>query len=224
MASDVDVFQAAEEVRVLHEHAGRCVVDGRGEVLRRQRRPSGVPTVTSSTPRFARYVASVWRYSGCTLAGDDDLAVAARAADGHQHGFGRGAAAVVQAGVRDIHAGELGDQRLILEHDLQVALAHLGLIGRVRRVELAAAGEGVDDRRDEVVVAAAAEEADLRAGVFVLRRERASCAASAPSRVRAGGMSSGRLKRNSAGTIANSSSIEPAPIAASIAAWSSGVL
>ena len=117
-------------------------------------------------------MAIVWRYSGCTLAGDDDFAVALRAADGHQHGLGRGAAAVVEAGVRDIEAGEPGDERLILEHDLQVALADLGLVRRVRRVELAAAGELIDDGGNEMVVAAAAEEADLRAGVRVLRRER----------------------------------------------------
>ena len=30
-----DVFQAAEEVRMLHEHAGRLVVDGRGQLVRR---------------------------------------------------------------------------------------------------------------------------------------------------------------------------------------------
>ena len=106
-------------------------------------------------------MAIVCRYSGCTLAGDDDLAVALRAADGHQHGLGRRAAAVVEAGVRDIEAGEPRDERLVLEHDLQIALADLGLVRRVGRVELAAAGDLIDDGRDEVVVAAAAEEADL---------------------------------------------------------------
>ena len=90
---------------------------------------------------------------------------------GHQHGFGRGAAAVVQAGVRDIEAGEPRDERLIFEHDLQVALADFGLVRRVGRVELAAAGELIDGGRNEVVVAAAAEEADFGAGVLVLGRE-----------------------------------------------------
>ena len=117
-------------------------------------------------------MAIVWRYSGCTLAGDDDFAVAAGRADGHQHRLGRGAAAVVEAGVRDVEAGEPRDERLILEHDLQVALADFGLVGRVGGVELAAAGELVDDGGDEVVVAAAAEEADFVAGVGVLGRER----------------------------------------------------
>ena len=103
--------------------------------------PSGVPTVTSSTSRLARYVARIWRYSGCTLRGGDHARVPAGGVDGHQHGFGRGAAAVVQAGVGDVHAGQLGDQRLVFEEHLQVALAGLGLIGRVRRVELAARGD-----------------------------------------------------------------------------------
>ena len=61
--------------------------------------------------------------------------------DGHQHGLGHGAAAVVEAGVGDVHAGQLADERLILEERLQAALAGLGLVGRVGRVELAAAGE-----------------------------------------------------------------------------------
>ena len=114
---------------------------------------------------------------GMHARGGDDSAVSLRAADGHQHGFGRGAAAVVEAGVGDIQAGEPCDQRLILEDDLQVALADFGLVGRVRRVELAAAGELVDDGGNEVVVAAAAEEADFRVCVLVLGGERASCAA-----------------------------------------------
>ena len=61
------LFQAAEEIGMLHQHAGRLVVDGR---LQRRRRDAaaGVPTVTSSTSRLARYVARIWRYSGCTLA------------------------------------------------------------------------------------------------------------------------------------------------------------
>ena len=101
-----------------------------------------------------------------------DAAVSARGAECHQHRLGRGAAAVVQAGVGDVHAGQLGDQRLVLEEDLQVALAGLGLIRRVRRVELAARGDVVDDRRNEMVVAAAAEKADLLAGCDVLAGQR----------------------------------------------------
>ena len=61
---------------------------------------------------------------------------------------------------------------LVLEHDLQVALADLGLVGRVRRVEFAAAGELIDGGGNEMVVAAAAEETDFRACMFVLCRER----------------------------------------------------
>ena len=49
----LDLFQAAEEVGMLHEHAGRLGVDGRGQ-LGAAIVPSGVPSVTSSTPRLAR--------------------------------------------------------------------------------------------------------------------------------------------------------------------------
>ena len=148
----------------------------------------------------------------------------ARGVHGHQHGLGRGAAAVVQAGVRDVHAGQLGDQRLVFEDDLQVALAGLGLIRRVRRVELAARGDRIDDGGDEVVVAAAAEEADLLAGRTILGRPAACMCAVSSISVSAGGMSSGRFSRSSRGIVANSSSSDRTPIAASMACWSSGVL
>ena len=60
-------------------------------------------------------------------------------------------------------------ERLVLEERLQAALAGLGLIGRVGRVELAAGGDHIDHGGDEVVVAAAAEEAGRRGGRRVLR-------------------------------------------------------
>ena len=62
-----------------------------------------------------------------------------------QRRFGRRAPAVVQTGVRHVHAGQLADERLILEHRLQIALTHFGLIRRVRRVEFAARRQGIDD-------------------------------------------------------------------------------
>ena len=136
-ASRVHLFQAAEEVRMLHQHAGRLVVDRRCQLGRARSCRRACRRVTSSAPRLARYVASIWRYSGWTLAGDDHAAAAPVALHRHQHRLGRGAAAVVEAGIRDVHAGQLRDQRLILEQRLQVALAGLGLIGRVGGVELA---------------------------------------------------------------------------------------
>ncbi len=63
------------------------------------------------------------------------------------------------------------DQRLVLEQGLQVALADFRLIGRVGSDELAPRGDIIDDRRDEMVVASAAEEADAAARRIVLRRQ-----------------------------------------------------
>ncbi len=74
--------------------------------------------------------------------------------------------------LRHVHAGELADERLVLEEHLQVALARLGLVGRVGGVELAARRDAVDDGRDEVVVAAAAQEADLLPGRPILAGQR----------------------------------------------------
>jgi hypothetical protein len=109
---------------------------------------------------------------GVHARGGDDFAVSLRAADGHQHGFGRCAAAVVKAGVRNVETGETRDQRLVLKDDLEIALADFGLIRRVGGVELTASCELVDGGGDEVVVAAAAEETDFGVRVFVLCRQR----------------------------------------------------
>ena len=174
------------------------VVDGRGQLVGRDR-AVGRADGDQLDAEVRQVRGQDLAIFGMDAAGDDDAAVAAGGADGHQHGFGRGAAAVVEAGVRDVHAGELGDQRLILEEDLQVALAGLGLIGRVRGVELAARGDVVDDRRDEMVVAAAAQEADLLAGRRCSWRPAPSGARVSSISVSAGGMSSGRSSRSSAG-------------------------
>ena len=63
------------------------------------------------------------------------------------------------------------DERLILEQGLEVALADFRLIGRVGSDEFAPRGDVIDDRRDEMVVASAAEEADAAARRIVLRRQ-----------------------------------------------------
>ena len=85
----------------------------------------------------------------------------------------------------------------ILEERLKRALAGLGLVRRVGGVELAAAGDGIDHGRDEVVVGPAAEEAD-----GVVRRAGSSRQVAAMCRGqfhlgRAGGISSGRPSRRS---------------------------
>ena len=83
----------------------------------------------------------------------------------------RDRAAVVARRVRDLHPGQLADDRLVLEDRLQHALAHLRLVRRVRGQELPAREHDVHDRRDVVVVHPGAEERELAPRVDVLRRE-----------------------------------------------------
>ncbi len=89
----------------------------------------------------------------------NDHAAAAGRVHGHDGGLGRGGTAVVETRVRHVHAGQLRDERLVFEQRLQVPLAGLGLVGRVGRIELAPRGDRIDHGRDEVIVAAAAQEA-----------------------------------------------------------------
>ena len=104
--------------------------------------------------------------------GDEHFARAAGDAERHQHRFGDGGAALVEAGVGDVHARELGHHRLVFVDDLQRSLARLGLVRGVGGVEFRPRGDGIDDARDEVVVGSAAEEADgvRRRGVLVRER------------------------------------------------------
>lgn len=83
---------------------------------------------------------------------------AARRADRHQDGLGGRPRAVVKAGVRHVHPRQPRDHRLVFEQRRERSLARLGLVGRVRRVELAPRGDEVDDRGDEMIVASAAQE------------------------------------------------------------------
>ena len=53
---------------------------------------------------------------------------------GHRHRFGRRRALVEHRGVGEVHAGEIGDHRLVVQQRLQAALADLGLVRRVGRV------------------------------------------------------------------------------------------
>ena len=111
--------------------------------------------------------------------GDDDLRAAGRVLRDEAR-VGGDRRAVVARRVRDVHAGQLADRGLVLEDRLQHALAHLGLVRRVRGQELAALQHRVDDRGHVVVVDARAEEADLVDDV--LRRRAPPCAAAARPR------------------------------------------
>ncbi len=86
---------------------------------------------------------------------------------GHVRGGADSARTLVHGGVGDRQPGQLGDRGLVLEHDLQAALADLGLIRRVRRQELRARHQHVDDRRHVVVVHTGAQERDLVLGGHV---------------------------------------------------------
>ena len=97
---------------------------------------------------------------------EDDLGAVARVLRDEAR-VGGDRAAVVPGGIRNVHPGQLADHGLVLEDRLQDALAHLGLVRRVRGEELAAREQDVDDCRDVVVVDPRAEERQLDSGVGV---------------------------------------------------------
>jgi hypothetical protein len=86
---------------------------------------------------------------------------------GHERGLGQRRGAVVDRRVGHVHAGQLGDHRLVLVDRAQRALAGLRLVGRVRGEELAAQDHVVDGARHVVIVGAGAEEAGVGVGVRV---------------------------------------------------------
>jgi hypothetical protein len=90
---------------------------------------------------------------------------------GEQHRFGECRASVVHRGVCQVHSREPRHDRLELVDHLKSALAHFGLIRRVRRRELGPRRDGTGRRGNAHVVHAAADEADERARGVVFRRE-----------------------------------------------------
>ena len=144
---------------MLHDQAG---------VLGR-RRLAGTHHVDSQ-PRAAGVGAHDTDGSGVDRLEQGDGA-ALRDARRQQAGLRGGAGPVVEAGVRDVHAGELADHRLELERRLQGPLADLGLVRRVGGDELGAAGEVRRDGGDGVPVGAGAQEVrprgiDVRGGAL----------------------------------------------------------
>ena len=118
-----DLFKRAEKVRMLHNDAGREIVDGIGQIVhieeavRRRNRDEG----DLERRQVRRQDLPIFRMQAL---GHDDTARALRDIDGHHDSFGDGTAAVVKTGVGDIESRELANQRL----------------GRVGGVELAAGG------------------------------------------------------------------------------------
>jgi len=162
------VLQAPEEIRMLDDHAGGAIVHGRGQGVRLEeavRRGDGHQLAVEVGEVRGQDLAILGVHAG----GRHHAPRSAGGAAGHEHSFGHGRAPVVEAGVRHVHAGELGDQGLILKHRLERALARLRLVRRVGRVELAAAGDEVHQRGNEVIVSAAAQETRRLARRCVLR-------------------------------------------------------
>jgi hypothetical protein len=151
------VFEMSKKVRLLQDDGGGFVGQRGGE---RARLHAAVRC--GHRDELGCEVGEVGRDDLAVLrvhrAGEHDPALAPGDAQRHQHRLGHGGAAVVEAGVRDVHAGQLGDQRLVFERRLERPLARLGLIGGVGGVILTPRGEVIDHGRNEMVVASCAEE------------------------------------------------------------------
>ena len=165
------LLDRAEEVRLLYEHGGGVVVDGGRECLE----IGGAGAVERQLHDLHAVARGVGGERGARVrmqAARREQLGAPRLELGEVAGRRHGARALVHGGVRDGQPGELRDGGLVLEHHLQPALRDLGLIRRVRREELGAAEQRVDQRRYVVVVHAGAEEADLGVRVHVAGGER----------------------------------------------------
>ena len=168
------VLEAAVEVRRLdHERRGL----GRHGLPRRRQvaRPVAEGDRPEPEGRALHIGLDDGSVEGVDAGGEDNL-VALGHRVGHQHGLGERGGAVVDRRVRDVHAGQLGDDRLVLVDAPQRALARLGLVRRVGGEELAARDQVTDRAGDRVVVGAGAEEADVGVGVGVGGREPAQVA------------------------------------------------
>ena len=201
---------------------------------RRRSRASTSPASGAVRPSAARGAVDDLRLEAVQV-GPDHLAImrvdgvrqhhlaAARDAHRHQRRFRRRRGAVVHRGVRDLEAGEPADHRLPLEDRLQRALADLRLVRRVGGVELRPRRDRIHRRRDEVGVAARAQEPVVAGVVRVARRERARVRRAAPARwprrapraAAAAGASAERSRRARPGSAT--------PIASSICSMSASV-
>ncbi len=160
-----DVFYGSKEVRGLDEDAGGVGGDGFCEGFEVDAAGfAEVRHLFGGNLLMLRVGGDDLAVLGVDGAGDDG-GVAAGDADGHHDGFGGAGGAVVHAGVGDLHAGELADHGLELEHGLEGALGDLGLVGGVGGEELAAGDDGVDQDGLVVAIDAGAEEGGVAGGV-----------------------------------------------------------
>ena len=214
------LLEAAQEVRLLKDH-GRSVLRRLGELVR----------VRDAAP--VRHLHDVEPESrGVRLHDLPDLRIErlrehdlrpVRDVACHEARIRGDGRAVVSGRVRDVHARELADDRLVLEDRLEDALAHLGLIRRVRREELAPREHDIRDRRDVVVVDPRAEERELGAGVNVPRRELLDVAHELRLAERRGQIELAAEAHARAGSARRARRREATPIAASISSRSASV-
>ena len=107
------LLQAAEEVRLLEDHAGGL---GRGPQPLGIRDAVGVRNVDHLQAEAGAYVRTTWRTWGLSDSARTTLARPVALRD--VAGVGGDSRPVVPGGVRDVHAGELADHRLVLEEGL----------------------------------------------------------------------------------------------------------
>ncbi len=161
-------LETSEDVRLLEDHAGSAL--GCGADLVRVGRAATVRDFDDLEPEARRVRLDDLPHLRIRGLGDDDLRLARRVLRDVARVGGDGRA-VVAGRIRDVHAGELADRGLVLEDRLEHALAHLRLVGRVCRQELAALKHRVDDRGNVVVVDPGPEERKFAGRVVVARRE-----------------------------------------------------
>ena len=213
-------LETPEEVRLLEDHRGG-VRRRRGELVGIDR-AAAMRNLDDLEAEAARVRLDDLTHLGVQRLREDDLGAVARVLRDEAR-VGGDRAAVVSGRVRHVHAGQLADDGLVLEDRLQHALAHLRLIRRVRRQELAAREQrrrrppGRSGRR----CPRRGTTARLRCGRFASASS-VRCRTSSSSGS-AGGTSSSRSKRTPGGICSNSSSIDETPIAASISARSASV-
>ena len=128
-------LEAAEEIGLLKDGAGRLAAGGAKLVRIGEPIPMGHLDHLETEPR--RVGLHHLPDLRVDRLGEHDLR-AARDVSREEAGIGSDDTAVVAGRVRHVHRRQLADRSLVLEDRLQHALAHLGLIRRVRGQELAA--------------------------------------------------------------------------------------
>src|SRR5471030_1953998 len=125
-ADGLHIFQAAKEIRVMHDYTECLVVQLLFECARVE-----IPVRSGECGDRYRQVfevslkgAAIFRMN--TLGHEHFFALPTNT-HGHEDAFRYRAATLIKAGIGNIHARELADQRLVFEKGLQTSLAGLGL-------------------------------------------------------------------------------------------------